>query len=290
MSSDQPRWPRGAPDDAEGHGQGGRWVDRLSAAIGGAGGALHGLMTHKQVEAYLGRTDYEVFGHAGGANGAVEFRRYSDGTELAYKSIMVFGDADRQVAAEVDTSWLGHALGARVVPVVADPGNQYGLLMQYVHDKVATSDDPQVLRFGRAGLFDSTAASPNAHMIGLLHHLVGNQDVHPGNVLFPEGQEPVGIDHGATFLSGRYDDRGAGFFAALPRDYGTQLITSTVNASQHFTGNIQSYYSRAALEQARQRLQAAKPHVTYAHWQGVMRTLDHLISITPETGGRGLGE
>lgn len=33
MAQTQPRWPKGAPDDAEGHGQGGRWVDRLVAGL-----------------------------------------------------------------------------------------------------------------------------------------------------------------------------------------------------------------------------------------------------------------
>lgn len=38
---DQPRWPRGAPDDEHGHGQGGRWVGALSAAMGAAVDPAH---------------------------------------------------------------------------------------------------------------------------------------------------------------------------------------------------------------------------------------------------------
>lgn len=276
---DELRWPRGAPDDERGHGQGGRWASALSAAMGAAGGALHGLMTHDQVASYLGRTDYEVFGHAGGRNGSVEFRHYSDGTMLAYKTILAFRDAPRQVQAEVETSRLGHALGARVAPVVADPEAPHhnGLLQQYIEGDLDPGEQFEA--------YDRTTHGPQAHMIGLLDALVGNADRHEGNMRFPD-EGPVGIDHGGTFLADRYD--GGAIRDVVPRDYGNGIHARIED--MRVVGHVQSYYSRSALEQARGRLWLAEQYVSPAHFAGVMRTLDHLISITPETGGKELGQ
>lgn len=50
---DEPRWPRGAPDDAHGHGQGGRWVAAASIALlpALAGRTLLGFMRGRRAGA-----------------------------------------------------------------------------------------------------------------------------------------------------------------------------------------------------------------------------------------------
>lgn len=48
MALDQPRWPAGAPEDEHHHGQGGRWIGALDAAMGAVGTAtryFHGSVT-----------------------------------------------------------------------------------------------------------------------------------------------------------------------------------------------------------------------------------------------------
>lgn len=60
----EPRWPRGAPDDEHGHGQGGRWVRALSAAMSALPSlkdAVHGRVSQddldeaaKSLEGYYG--------------------------------------------------------------------------------------------------------------------------------------------------------------------------------------------------------------------------------------------
>lgn len=305
---DQPRWPRGAPDDEHGHGQGGRWASALSAAMGAAGGAaqmLHGLMTHDRVAGYLGRTDYEVFGHAGGANGQVEFRRYLDGTRLAYKTLSDFARNDSEAKAEVESSLIGHAIGAPVAAAVHDP--QYprtGILMQYIDDAVGDDEGARNTAYNNLlgytgggyrplGAKPDGPTDPRAAMLGLLDTLIGNSDRHHANLRHSQ-TGVVGIDHGGALRAGRYQ---GGTVQTMYLSHGglTESVLGYRDSGDPGTASWaaelqQTYYSRGALREARRRIEPLRGHLRPGIYDGVLRTIDKLIEITPETGGRDLGQ
>lgn len=65
MTDSQPRWPRGAPDDEHGHGQGGRWAARLSARLGPAFPSLKDAVRGRVSQDRLDALAHELEGEYG---------------------------------------------------------------------------------------------------------------------------------------------------------------------------------------------------------------------------------
>lgn len=295
--TDQPRWPGGTPVRPDGHGPGGgrfrdggaAWAERLAAAAAArAASGPAGLMTHDQVESYLGRTDFEIVGSAGGDQGHVEFRQYSDGTKLAHKIIQetTGGVTPRRAArAEVETSIVAHAIGAPVPATVHDPDHFGGVLMQYVESR---SYPPGFIPgLGAAVRVDAARrarTSPGGRLLGLLDTITGNPDRHAGNVIIDADGNPVGIDNGLAgffhWWGGPNPDLGDVW--TMTSQYGSELF-------RHQQGKTEQwYYSPEAIAQALQQIEKVSDRLHPATWEGIRDALVELEAMS--TGTHDLGE
>lgn len=289
MLVQQPRWPRGTPVAPGGQGPGGgRWRGKPGVELGGWAGRVaarlalapsrftRGMLSHEQVASYLYRTDYRVFGRAGGAYGDVEFREYSDGTRLAYKAQAVASDRFA-IENEVETSLIARAIGVPAPAVVEDPDAKAAggaVLMQWF-----PAVDPDFWRDA-----DADFKSDSGRMIGLLDVLVGNSDRNPSNYLVGEDGVVVAIDHGLTLYGDRYkypdkrDELDAPELIRAARfgsPFASRLFTLGEDG-QH----LQGWFSREAIREARRHIQEIESLIRADRFAGVMKVLDLLEGMS----------
>lgn len=256
------------------------WAERISQQTDRRRHFVRRMMTHAEVASYLGRDDYQVTGRANGAFGEVEFRQYPNGQKLVYKKIYA-GDLEEEIRNEVQASLIARALGAPVPAVVRDPDDPDGLLMEYIDEPVRYRTD-----FWRGGT-DRAAAkldaqdTPSGRMLGLLDLLIGNRDRHDQNMLFQEDGGVVGVDHGRSFQ--------AAWFRGAPETLSPGEFGATAHFARALVGIdngrwVQRYFSKAAILEARRRIEAIKDELDPDVWAGVNATLDVLYHMSPETG------
>lgn len=297
----EPRWPADTPDAPRGPGPGrwrdgpgggeskaahiAAWVARISARLGG--GHHQGLMSHGQVASYLGRTDYEVTGRAGGQYGSVEFRRYSDGRMLAHKrhdlGLHDPSETNPEQEAEIEASLVGRALGARVPAVVRDPAEpNQSILMDYLPDDMPTTDDGSLLARRRAL---RGADTPESHLLGLMDAVIDNHDRHVHNVRMHEGTM-AGIDHGGAFRGPGWRGSTHDITTFKMASSGSRLASKLFEVQMHRGQSriAQAHYSKAAIQEARRRIEAVKDELRPETWAGVDRALS---VIEDASGSRG---
>lgn len=291
--ADQPRWPRGTPVAPSGQGPGGGrfrgsggqpagWAERLAAAAAARGGFK--LMTHEQVASYLGRTDYHVVGTSGGYQSTVEFRRYSDGTRMAYKQTHETESKlltpEYTARAEAQASLVGQAIGAPVPAAVLDPDNPRSVLMEYIESR---NYPPQFIPgLGAATRVDAVRRArdtPEGRMLGLLDTLVGNTDRHHGNVIITPDGDAVGIDQGLAlafqFWGGPFEDMPG--LEGMTSQFGQRLFRTRGELVE------QSYYSPEAIAEARRRVDAIADRLDPRAWEGIRDALYELEAISTGT-------
>lgn len=300
--SDQPRWPGGTPVRPDGHGPGGgrfrdggaAWAERLAAAAAArAASGPAGLMTHDQVFSYMDRDDYQVLGTAGGDQGHVEFREYSDGTRLAYK-VITEGVPNSAVItpeyaarAEAKTSVVAHAIGAPVPATVVDPDNPAAILMEYIPSRrYPPAFIPGLGAATRVDAVRRARDTPEGRMLSLLDVIVGNPDRHVGNVVINRDGDPIGIDHGLAFSF----DRWGGSFetdfgdspASMTSQFGVRLFKGDGSDEQQW------YYSPEAIREAYERVKDIAGQLDPKVWEGIRDALVELEAMS--TGTHDLGE
>ena len=219
--ADQPRWPRGAPDDPEGHGQGGRWRSRNQAtgwvealsrrAVGTPLWADRGKIARLAIQRPIRESRL-----SGGAIAQTKMLEYDDGS-VAVRKTFSDDDAGRgRASAEYLASLVAEAVGAPAPAVVKDPTNpDYAVIMGFV------SGDPGTVHTGSANADEwgqalyYLAVTDAGKRIGLLDVLISNADRHSMNwVLSDELEEPnhwggldqslrrpIAIDHSETFAT-----------------------------------------------------------------------------------------
>lgn len=223
---DQPRWPRGSPDDPEGHGKGGRWrsrgdattwTDQLYTRIAGRPSwADRGLIARLAFQRPVpgGRL-------SGGSIAQTEQLRYPDGQVAVRK---IFHDdgkeggeerAVRRASAEYLAPLVGDAVGVVAPAVVKDPTDpEHAVIMGRVTGDLGAvhTGNQGEEQWGQALMY---LAETDAGMrIGLMDVLIGNRDRHSLNWFlsneldtpFPWGwrnqeplRRPIPIDHSETF-------------------------------------------------------------------------------------------
>jgi len=218
---DQPRWPRGSPDDEQGKGQGGRWRERNQAT----------MWTEQLFTRIAGRPSWADRSRvarlaflrprkesklAGGAVAQTQLLTYDDGSVAVRKTFHDDGgiDAKRAASAEYLSSLVAEAVGALAPAVVKDPTNpDRAVIMGRV------SGDLGTMHTGTAGPHDWGEArywyteTDAGRRIGLLDVLVANRDRHSGNWIMSDEvsvphpwrgdqgdvRRPIPIDHSETF-------------------------------------------------------------------------------------------
>lgn len=293
MDRRQPRWPRGTPVAPSGRGPGGGrfredhgregWAARVAALVPRRRRALRdldGMMSFDDIAGYLGRADYDHLGHAGGAQASVEFLQFDDGRILARKEYVI--PLDRWIDAELDTSVVGHAIGAPVPAVVRDldrpgrVGNERALIMQYFQPSEATRG---VVHWDVTDqLWDEARQRPDGRLIELLDIIVNNRDRHSKNVIFTEDGRAVGIDHGlATFAPP--PDSVDQILRWVPTDVKGIIRVGPINPGGERTVQ-QVYFSPEAIREARRRVAQVARELDPDHWVSVQETLDWLESVS----------
>lgn len=214
---DQPRWPRGAPDDPEGKGQGGRWRDRNAAT--GWSDQLFTRITGRPAWAdrsLIARLALQrpkrTRRLSGGAVAQTEELTYDDGT-VAVRKTFHDDDGERAASAEYLSSLVADAVGALAPAVVKDPINpDRAVIMGRVNGELGTvhtgTKGPEDWGEARYWYTETDAG----RRIGLLDVLVANRDRHSANWILsnelsvnaPWGDQgpvrrPIPIDHSETF-------------------------------------------------------------------------------------------
>ena len=136
---DQPRWPRGAPDDPEGRSQGGRWRDRNDAthwveqlftrATGRPSWADRGLIARLALQ--RPRRESKL---SGGVVAQTQQLDYPGGEVAVRKTFSDDDDGRRAASAEYLSSLVAEAVDAVAPAVVKDPTNpEYAVIMGRVN-------------------------------------------------------------------------------------------------------------------------------------------------------------
>lgn len=295
--TDQPRWPAGTPVGPSGRGPGGGrfrdddgpdWAEKLFGEAPPGNRFTRGLMSHDQVAAYIGRTDYHAFGRAGGGMGEVEFREYSDGRRIAVKS--VYSENPDEIDSEVDASLVARALGIPVPAVVRDPDRPDTVLMEYLEPRSTDPVDQETVDRE----FDAS------RLLGLLDVVIGNSDRHPANVVWTR-DGPVGIDHGLAFTKAwhlspqqRAALRLGGVVPTLDgltasSVFGRMLFeweeryeeTDPPGALRRVVSEpVQRVFSGEAIREARRRIEPLQDRVQPHHFSGMTQVLDVLEQMS----------
>lgn len=100
MTDTQPRWPRGAPEDEHHHGQGGRWIGALDAAMAGISAATSAVVTAAGTHIWPGFDGATSAAEVGDRAAAYAH------TTTGHHTRFDFGDTDPTLAAEWATGIL----------------------------------------------------------------------------------------------------------------------------------------------------------------------------------------
>jgi len=242
--SDRLRWPRGAPEDQTGHGQGGRFRDRNQAtawiaSLASRAGAW-ALWRDRDAIAQLATEPHMDAGPLSGGGVATTRRLdYGAGRYLVHKrfgrgtNMSTFhSSAKRRASAEYLASRVAEAVDAPAPVVVKDRMDDRAVYMGYVPGDLGEVHEPDDMAGPRFFL----ARTESGLRIGLLDVLIRNEDRHSSNWIMSHDPEPsagapslvrrpVAIDHSETFEEGQ----GVQMAAAAPR--GRQFVLPWEDAS-----------------------------------------------------------
>lgn len=216
---DQPRWPRGSPDDPQGRGQGGRWrernqattwTDQLFTRIAG-----RPAWADRQLIARLAFQRPRREGKlSGGAVAQTQWLDYGNGQFAVRKTFSDNDEGRRAASAEYLSSLVAEAVGALAPAVVKDPTNpDYAVIMGRVTGDLGKlhTGTKNAQEWGEARYW--YAETDAGRRIGLLDVLVANRDRHSGNWIMSDEidephpwnrlqgtvRRPIPIDHSETF-------------------------------------------------------------------------------------------
>lgn len=123
----------------------------------------------------------------------VEVVSFKDGGDAVYKSVIGKAEADAEELAVL----VARAVNARV-PTVARISDEE-LLFEKVEGHTAVD-------LG-VDLYERAVASDEGHKLGILDLLIANRDRHRANWMVGKDGEPIGIDHGLTFVYTKFDSK-----------------------------------------------------------------------------------